>query len=426
MNKFLDKNYYLIFFLSYLTIIVGFYFNEDSLGGAKHDYIYHLKFVSLFKENNFIDGLKMFGGPNYEVRNSPFFYIIYAFFDNYFSLETLRKFNTIISLFIAIAFFKCLKIRFKNEKNLILSLISCFIFLSPTVRSLSVWPYPLLWGILFFIISLFYYLLFLESKETKKEIKYAILTSLFIILAAYIHPPLAVFNLFYLFNFYKHLKNSNFFLIILINILFIIPAVIFLIENGIFFLKASGADVGIGTTLNFFNKIIIISTIILYFIVPILNPLKLTKEIIYNLNYKKIILFILITILFSFFFNYKFTIIHGGGFVHKFSHMIFGNDIFLFVVFFISIICFYILFNNKINNYIIYLLIILSNIQYTIYNKYYDILIVILFFIIFDIDLKRRFFKEGKTLFFFYFIYLFYYLITVFKNDIYKFIYLIN
>ena len=426
MNKFLDKNYYLIFFLSYLTIIVGFYFNEDSLGGAKHDYIYHLKFVSLFKENNFIDGLKMFGGPNYEVRNSPFFYIIYAFFDNYFSLETLRKFNTIISLFIAIAFFKCLKIRFKNEKNLILSLISCFIFLSPTVRSLSVWPYPLLWGILFFIISLFYYLLFLESKETKKEIKYAILTSLFIILAAYIHPPLAVFNLFYLFNFYKHLKNSNIFLIILINILFIIPAVIFLIENGIFFLKASGADVGIGTTLNFFNKIIIISTIILYFIVPILNPLKLTKEIIYNLNYKKIILFILITILFSFFFNYKFTIIHGGGFVHKFSHMIFGNDIFLFVVFFISIICFYILFNNKINNYIIYLLIILSNIQYTIYNKYYDILIVILFFIIFDIDLKRRFFKEGKTLFFFYFIYLFYYLITVFKNDIYKFIYLIN
>jgi hypothetical protein len=426
MNKFLDKNYYLIFFLSYLTIIVGFYFNEDSLGGAKHDYIYHLKFVSLFKENNFIDGLKMFGGPNYEVRNSPFFYIIYAFFDNYFSLETLRKFNTIISLFIAIAFFKCLKIRFKNEKNLILSLISCFIFLSPTVRSLSVWPYPLLWGILFFIISLFYYLLFLESKKTKKEIKYAILTSLFIILAAYIHPPLAVFNLFYLFNFYKHLKNSNIFLIILINFLFIIPAVIFLIENGIFFLKTSGADVGIGTTLNFFNKIIIISTIILYFIVPILNPLKLTKEIIYNLNYKKIILFILITILFSFFFNYKFTIIHGGGFVHKFSHMIFGNDIFLFVVFFISIICFYILFNNKINNYIIYLLIILSNIQYTIYNKYYDILIVILFFIISDIDLKRRFFKEGKTLFFFYFIYLFYYLITVFKNDIYKFIYLIN
>ena len=194
----------------------------------------------------------------------------------------------------------------------------------------------------------------------------------------------------------------------------------------VFFLKTAGADVSIGTTLNFFNKIIIISTIILYFLFPIINPFKLIKEIIHNLNYRKIILFILTTILLSFFFNYEFTAIHGGGFVHKFSHMLFGNDIFLFVIFFISIICFYILFNNKINNYIIYLLIILSNIQYTIYNKYYDILVVILFFIISDIDIKKRFFEDRKILFFFYFIYLFYYLVTVFKISIYKFIYLIN
>ena len=334
MNKFFDKNYYLIFFLFYLTIVVGFYFNEDSLGGAKHDYIYHLKFVSLFKENNFIDGLKMFGGPNYEVRNSPFFYIIYAFFDNYFSLETLRKFNTIISLFIAIAFFKCLKIRFKNEKNIILSLISCFIFLSPTVRSLSVWPYPLLWGILFFIISLFYYLLFLESKETNKEIKYAILTTLFIILAAYIHPPLAVFNLFYLFNFYKYLKNSNIFLIILINILFIIPAVIFLIENGIFFLKTTGVDVGIGTSLNFFNKIIIISTIILYFLFPIINPFKLIKEIIHNLNHIKILLFILIQFYYLFFLIMNLQQSMGGDLFISF-HTYFLEMIYFFLLYFL-------------------------------------------------------------------------------------------
>ena len=149
MNNYLNKNYYLIFFLFYLTIIGGFYFNEDSLGGAKHDYIYHLKFIDLFKENNFIDGLKIFSGPNYEARNSPFFYIIYGFLNNHLSLETLQKFNSIISLLIAIAFFKCLKIKFKNETNLILSLVSCIVFISPTVRSLSIWPYPLLWGIFF-------------------------------------------------------------------------------------------------------------------------------------------------------------------------------------------------------------------------------------------------------------------------------------
>ena len=82
MKKFFDKNYYFIFFIFYLTIIGGFYFNEDSLGGAKHDYIYHLKFINLFKENNITNGLKMFTGSGYEARNSPFFYIIYAFIND--------------------------------------------------------------------------------------------------------------------------------------------------------------------------------------------------------------------------------------------------------------------------------------------------------------------------------------------------------
>ena len=77
-------------------------------------------------------------------------------------------------------------------------------------------------------------------------------------------------------------------------------------------MKTTGVDVGIGTSLNFFNKIIIISTIILYFLFPIINPFKLIKEIIHNLNHIKILLFILITILLSFFFNYEFTAIHGG------------------------------------------------------------------------------------------------------------------
>ena len=423
MNNYLNKNYYLIFFLFYLTIIGGFYFNEDSLGGAKHDYIYHLKFIDLFKENNFIDGLKIFSGPNYEARNSPFFYIIYGFLNNHLSLETLQKFNSIISLLIAIAFFKCLKIKFKNETNLILSLVSCIVFISPTVRSLSIWPYPLLWGIFFFIISLFYYLLFLEKKKIEEKFKYSILTTLFLILASYIHPPLAFFNFFYLFNFYRNLNNSNILLIILINIFFIIPVIIFLFEHGVlFFHKVEGENVDIGTTLNVFNKIIIISTIILYFLLPIINPLRLIKEIVSKINYKQLILFLLLTILFSFFFNYEFTSIHGGGFIHKFSHLIFGNNIFLFIVFFISIVSFYVLFNNKIDNYILFSLIILSNVQYTIYNKYYDILVIILFFLISSLELKKNFFRKKNSLIFFYFIYIFYYLITVFKKNIYQFI----
>ena len=423
MNKYLEKNYYLVFFIFYLTVIGGFYFNEDSLGGAKHDYVYHLKFINLFKENNIINSLKMFTGPGYEARNSPFFYIIYAFLNDYFSLETLRKFNSIISFLIAIFFFKCLRIKYKSEGNLILSLVSCVIFISPTVRSLSIWPYPLLWGILFFIISILYYLKFLEKKNDNCKFRYSIYSTLFLILSAYLHPPLAFFNVFYLLNFYRYLDVSKILLIFLINILFIIPIAIFLAKHGLlFFHKVEGENVNLVTTLNIFNKIVIISTIILYYILPIINPLELIKKIINKIDYKNIILFVLITVLFSLFFNYEFTQIHGGGFVHKFSYLMFGNNIFLFFVFFLSIICFYYLFNGNKQNYIIYILIILTNIQYTIYNKYYDILIIIIFLLISKIDFHQKFFKIKNSILYLYSIYFFYYLITVFKLKIYEII----
>lgn len=423
MNKFLDKNYYLIFFVFYLTIIGGFYFNEDSLGGAKHDYMYHLKFINLFKENNITNGLKMFTGSGYEARNSPFFYLIYAFLNDYLSLETLRKLNSIISFLIAIFFFKCLKIKYKSERKLILSLVSCIIFISPTVRSLSIWPYPLLWGILFFIISILYYLKFLEKKNNNYQFRYSIYSTLFLILSAYLHPPLAFFNVFYLFSFYRYLDISKFLIIILINILFIIPIVIFLTEHGLlFFHKVEGENVNLLTTLNIFNKIVIISTIILYYIFPIINPIELIKKIINKINYKNIILFTLITFLFSLFFNYEFTKIHGGGFVHKFSYLVFGNNIFLFFVFFLSIIFFYFLFDGNKVNYIIYILIILTNIQYTIYNKYYDILVMIIFLLISKINFNEKFFKIKNSILYFYSIYFFYYLITVFKLKIYELI----
>ena len=33
----INKKYYLLFFLLYLTVLLGLYFDEDNLGGAMHD-----------------------------------------------------------------------------------------------------------------------------------------------------------------------------------------------------------------------------------------------------------------------------------------------------------------------------------------------------------------------------------------------------
>jgi hypothetical protein len=176
--------------------------------------------------------------------------------------------------------------------------------------------------------------------------------------------------------------------------------------------------VDISTSLNIFNKIIIISSIILFYSIPLLNIKELLKKIIIKIEIKFLIIAFIFTILASLNFNYPYTELFGGGFFHKFSYLVFGNYFFLFGIFFITLILYYSIFDKKITNYLLYFIIILTNIQYTIYNKYYDVLVLILFFLLFEIDLKKYFFSKKFSIIFMYIVYFSYYLITVYKNDI--------
>jgi len=420
MNLF-KKKYYIFFFLFYATLLSGFFLNEDSLGGAKHDYLYHLKFVELFKDNSLSDGLKKYSKLGYESRNSPVFYIVFAYLNKFIPLDVIRFLNSFISIFLALIFYKCLKFKYKKQNKLILILISSIVFLSPTVRSLSIWPYPLIWGIFFFTSSLYFFLRFLEAENDKNKFLFAFLSTILIIIAAYIHPPLGLFNIFYLIYFYLNLNFKKILIIITLNILFIIPVIIFLSKNGLFFFhKMEGENVNIFTTLNLFNKIIIISTIIFYYLIPCINPFHLFKEIMQKINLNKLLIFLIITLIFSKFFNYDFTFIHGGGYVHKLSYILLGNYQILYAIFFISLIVFFVIFNNNFKNYLIYILIIVSNIQYTIYNKYYDILVLIIFFLIADLNMKERFFQNKYNILFLYLFYTAYYLVNLFKGNLYR------
>ena len=419
-NSKINKIYYLVFLFFYSTLVFGFFLNEDSIGGAKHDYYYHLKFINLFKENSFVQAINQFSNVGFEIRNSPVFYILYGLLNNYLSLELLHIINFHVVALIAFFFFKCLKIRFKNVSNLKLSFIACLVFLSPTLRSLAIWPYPLIWALLFFLISIFFYLKFIKDQNNK--LTYAINTTVFIVVASYFHPPLSLFNFFFLYIFLRSLNKNNFIIIIILNIFFSLPAIIFLYLKGPFFFGMQGGDIPLLVSLNPINKVVIISTIIFFFIIPILNFSELYKEVFYKITYKNLFLFVLITICFYPFFNYSFTTIHGGGFFHKISNLIFGNNVFLFLIFFLSLIVFYILFKKKFKNYLLFFLIILTNLQYTIYNKYYDVLVIILFFLLFEVNINKFFFNKKYCLIYLYCIYFLYYLATINKNNFYNLI----
>jgi hypothetical protein len=105
IKKIISHHPLLFFFICYLSIILGFYLDENSIGGAKHDYFYHLVFVESFK-NNFGLAIKNFGSnpDDFGTRNSPIFFIIFGLLNKIFQLDYLRILNTLMSLLIVVTF----------------------------------------------------------------------------------------------------------------------------------------------------------------------------------------------------------------------------------------------------------------------------------------------------------------------------------
>ena len=123
MKSFNNKNFYnneiIIFLIFYLTILIGFFFNEDSLGGARHDFSFHFEISKNFNENFFLTFLNFTNIENFlPTRNSPVFWSIFSILNKIFNLDILRLINSLVSILIAIYFFKCLELKFKHQKLL--------------------------------------------------------------------------------------------------------------------------------------------------------------------------------------------------------------------------------------------------------------------------------------------------------------------
>jgi hypothetical protein len=415
IKKIISHHPILFFFLCYLSIILGFYLDENSIGGAKHDYIYHLHFVEGFK-NNFSLTIKNFASnpDEFGTRNSPIFFIIFGLLNKIFQLDYLRILNTLMSLLIVITFYNCLLLKYKNIKKIELIILSSLLFLSPTVRSLSIWPYSLLWGLFFFLITIFYYLKF---ELIKKDIKYAIISTLFLAISSYFYLAFSVFGFFFITQFIIKLdtiKKGT--IIILLNILLALPAIIFFYKKNFYFFDAEGLIINEYQRYNISNKILIISSMIFYFCIPILifNYKNIINKI-FNKNYygfKTIIFSILITLFFTF--NYPITNDFGGGFFFKISHLLFKNNYLFYFLSAISLISILILFSkNKINYLILFILFFLYNLQFTIYNKYYEPLIFIISFLLLELNLEKNFFSKKSCITILYFFFISHYVISI-------------
>ena len=407
--KFFNSNYqYLIIFLIfYLTVLLGFYFNEDNLGGAAHDSIYHLKIVQKFNEN-FYETFSNFGTHELGLgtRNSPVFWVFIFILNKFISLDLIRLLNSLIIFATAIIFYKCLLIKFKDFNHANLVILSTMIFLSPSLRSLAIWPYSLSWGLFFFIVSIYYYLKFQNNFNYKNSL----LILVYVIIASYIYPSFSVFYIFYFFKIINKTKNKVLMIKILFStFIFSLPCLIYLLSTDILkiFEGAQGFGVPLSQSLNISNKILVIGSMVLYFLMPIIN----LNEIFHKMKSIKkldLVLIFIFSIINIYFFNFP-NDTWGGGFFHKISNVIFGNNYLFFVCSILSILVIYSIIKKNFSNYLLLVVLILFNPQLTIYTKYFDPLIFILFLTLFDFDLKKHFFEKTYAIYQFYSVIFFFY-----------------
>tara|TARA_B100001057_G_scaffold92502_1_gene88774 strand:- start:888 stop:2129 length:1242 start_codon:yes stop_codon:yes gene_type:complete len=395
MNYLLNKTS--LFFLLYLSLLVGFFFNENSSGGALPDFLVRFDLIENFRDD-FIN--TFFEYNRFGDRHSPVLVMILALFGKSgLEIDTIRLVHLHLLPILVIISYKSLTIKFPEiDKKIIFILCSVF-FLSPSLRSISIWPDSRLLGLIFFVLSIYFFIKF----EKNNEYKYCILNNIFLILSSYISPNFSIFFLYFFYHYFKIFKfSSKLYLMLLINTFLSLPMLfyLFILKINFILIPAITTD-GFLNRINPSNKILILSSLIFFYMFPFLFNKYFFKNFLKNLKINYLILSLLFFLIPFFFFNYSIEYT-GGGIFFKTSYFLFENNYFFLLVSFFSIIFILHNFQHNLNNIILFFILIFSNPQLSIYHKYYDPLLILLFFLLvnFKFDI-RNFIKTNLVLSFY-------------------------
>ena len=401
-NSFLKKETVLLIFL-YLSLLISFVIGENSTGGAILDYN-NQKNISEEFSINFINTLLTY--DNFTTRHSPILIIVLSFFEKINIPDSLiRIIHLHFCLLIPFFFYKCLQTKFENSNENIFYFLLSLIFLSPTFRSLSIWPDSRLIGLLFFTVGVLYYLKFLNDKKF-----YNVVANIFFIaLSAYFSPNFSVFSIFFFFQFLLHFKiiSKECFYIFVLNLVLSLPAIYYIFILDINFMAKSAA-IGTGKNEkiifnNLFNDILITFSIIFYYLLPFIFFKIIKIDNVFN--FKNLIISISVWLICINYFDYVYSY-SGGGVFFKSSNFLFQNNFFFYFISLIAIMIITpLLIKNKFN-FLLFILIILNNPQYTIYHKYFDPFLIISFFTIFkfETNMLNIFHKKNYVYIFLYFL----------------------
>ena len=378
------NNYYIPFVLIYLffcaSLFVGFYFNEDSSGGSIYDFNIHLKTVNYFNDNVYE---ALINYDKYSNTHSPIFIIFLKYLISY-NINLGIVLYILICSTVPLIFYYIFKEKFKSQKLLIAFYLSQFFFFSPYFRSSAIWPGSENISILFFLISIFYYIKFSNSQNKNDEYKYIFLNIIFLAVASYFRPIYSLFSILFFFEIV--LKNFNIkkFLFYLILSFFIsFPAIYYVLIMKIDFFSYYM------TAYNPINSLVFSYSVFIFYLLPfiVLSNQKIQWS---NFNFLFSIVFLVTSVLF---FSYKIST--GGGIFYGINKLLFDNNLF-FLIF--STISFFICNNyleiKKIKNLLILVLLIFFEIDNWFYQETYDPLFLICLFFLFDTKIIKDFTKN--------------------------------
>ena len=408
MQKYyLNNNYFkieIVFFLFlYTSLIIGFIFGENSTGGAIIDYT-NQKSISQKFASDFIGTILNY--DNFSSRHSPILIIFLSFFEKInLSDPIIRIIHLHICLILPIIFYKILVLKFGIKYRNYLIVLVGLIFLSPTFRSLSIWPDSRLLGLIIFSISILYYLKFVKHKM----FNYVLLNILSCALSAYFSPNFSLFSIFFFTNYILHygLLSKQIIIISIFNLILALPALYYVFILDVNFINKSAA-IGLGAKdnilfVNIFNNILLTFSIFFFYLIPfaIIKSIRIENL----LNSKTIIIssILFLFLIYNFNYNYNFS---GGGFFFQISNFLFQNNYLFFFISFFSILFVITLIQRNYLNILLFILIILNNPQYTMYHKYFDPFTIIALFSIFILNIDINKFKNPKNLLFIYFYFL--------------------
>ena len=165
-------------------------------------------------------------------------------------------------------------------------------------------------------------------------------------------------------------------------------------------------------SLNYFNQLLIIPSIFLFYFIPFYLT-KILQERFINLKLFFISFIILIFSMYFFDYKYEYT---GGGIFFNISNFLFANNYLFYISSYIgilillkiSLICF--------ENFLLIFLIFLSNPQMSIYHKYYDPFYLLLIFLLFSIKINLRKMKILKNTTFIYVYFILFLLLNFIKK----------